>query len=476
MKAKTLLFMTVFVAFASCHNAEVYVPYEEKVLGIDQLTGVRHDIMVNILSSRFDGYRKGQPATRAMSAVSLTPYIDNGDTLLYIAQYADGWEVYSAREEANLLIFSSDRGQFDMADPNMPKSVRDLILANAEAIRNIPKDANIPVHESWGAPAMTEDDFAKGKITIRRSDTRATSDEDLPPGTWVLIEKEVLSTDVTTSPKLTVTKWGQQNPWNKYTKLITVNNQPTWAPVGCTPVAVGQYLYYTHFLNGIPKTTISSAVPNGSTDYTFVGESNDIWNQMAVAYGYGYSGYDQTAVFLGYLGRMLKADYVKNPTSVAINDKLNYLSGVYGVPFVEQDINFWYIKNSINQKYPVLAGAQTNKTTSGESQSLAGHAFIIDRYRVTTETVRYLYGLDRDSWSGDGDDPYDNNDVDDQGNIIGWAYTNEIIKEFTSEEISMNWGYSGQWDYIFYHPYYSWDAGGHNFNLRHKIITRSDIQ
>ncbi len=58
-----------------------------------------------------------------------------------------------------------------------------------------------------------------------------------------------------------------------------------------------------------------------------------------------------------------------------------------------------------------------------------------------------------------------------------YPWTNEIIKTETTSSISMNWGYSGSYDNIFYSPYDTdWNAGGHNFNLDHSILIRSDIQ
>ncbi len=59
-----------------------------------------------------------------MKKFSLTPYIINGDTLLYIAQYENGWEIYSASKATNMVLFSSEEGNFDMNSPSFPDNLR----------------------------------------------------------------------------------------------------------------------------------------------------------------------------------------------------------------------------------------------------------------------------------------------------------------------------------------------------------------
>ncbi len=106
MKKLIIPFVSLFLTFVACQD-EIPLPSQTETenFNIDQLKGVEHDIMINILSSRFGGYKKGQPATRATSSFTLTPYVENDDTLLYIAQYADGWEIYSARQNINMVLF-----------------------------------------------------------------------------------------------------------------------------------------------------------------------------------------------------------------------------------------------------------------------------------------------------------------------------------------------------------------------------------
>jgi len=476
-------FGMALLALASCQNEAIDSPrIEEKIINVDELTGVQHDIMVNILSSKYGGYHKGQPATRALGSFSLTPYVDDGDTLLYIAQYSDGWEIYSANQATKMILFSSDHGKFDLNDPNMPSALKDLIHANADAIRELAKNPNHRIDKSWGAAALTEEDLANSKVIVKgKGQTRSSSYPEIPPGEWVLLDQEDLSSETYTSPKLTVTEWDQDYPWNKYSKTVTdKSNNPIQTPAGCVPVAIAQYLYYTHGLNGVPATTISGATPiNNGTDYSFYGSSSTIWDQMATTYGYYTSGLNETAMFIGYVGRELKAKYGADGTFVYDSDAIRYLNKVYNTTFKIVDFNYTYVKSSIDKKYPVLASARTNQESTRASQSKGGHVFLVERYREKINKTKYIYGLVRDPWTSDTeDDPYAENEVDENGNIISYAYTKEVIIAHTlNNEISMNWGYSAWYNNIFYSTWTTeWNAGGHNFNLEHKTFTRADIK
>lgn len=65
--------------------------------------------------------------------------------------------------------------------------------------------------------------------------------------------------------------------------------------------------------------------------------------------------------------------------------------------------------------------------------------------------------------------------TDINGNIIEYAYTNEVISESTAIlDISMNWGWDGNYDNTFYNPTKDWSAGGYDFNLNHRLFVRDN--
>ena len=445
------------------------------------LTGIQHDIMVNILSTKFGGYHKGRPNTRAAAEVSLTPYVEDGDTLLYIAQYADGWEIYSASEKSNMVLFSSDHGRFDMNDPSMPPAFREMLTEEIRHISDLKADTTQYVHPSWGPSALTNSDLAEGKIVYHGSkNTRSDSDIDydnMPPGHWVLVETEVVEKSEYISPKLITTKWGQGSPWNMYAKWTTNSNGTLVQTLaGCVAVALSQYMYYTHFKDGVPAMSVTQATrTSDNLDYVFSGASSTIWNTMAKKW-YD-SGTEAVALLLGNVGRKVNSDYDIGGTGSEPKYSVPYLSEVYGVNFTHESFNFSKIRNSIDKGYPVITDALSNKTSSGISHNLVGHYFITDQYSITYITMRYLYGWERDPWnSEDEDDPWESNEVDEDGNVITWIYTKEEFKDSESGGISMNWGWEGSYDSYFYYPYDNWNAGGEIYNNSHCIHVRPDVK
>ena len=437
------------------------------------LTGIQHDIMVNILSTKFGGYHKGRPNTRAAAEISLTPYIENGDTLLYIAQYADGWEIYSASEKSNMILFSSDHGRFDMNDPSMPPAFREMLTEEIRHISDLKADTTKYVHPSWGPSALTNSDLAEGEIVYHGSkNTRSDSDIDydnMPPGHWVLVETEVIEQEEYTSPKLIVTKWGQDYPWNIYAKWIETSSGYKQAVVGCVAVALSQYMYYTHFKDGVPSTSVSQALMTlDGLDYVFSGASSTIWTVMAKKKT--DSGTEAVALLLGDVGRKVNTIYDTEVSVSTASCAISCLISTYNLNFSITDFSFDKVVASIDKGYPLISHAHSSTGT-------IGHCFIIDQYQTSHKEIRYLYGWEREPWnSANGPDPWDNNDVDEDGNVITWAYTNEIYKTSNTNKISMNWGEDGNYDNIFNYPESSWYMGDAKFDRDKVLYVRPDVK
>lgn len=62
-----------------------------------------------------------------LQTYSLTPYIYRGDTVMYIANYASGWDLFSADQRTPLVMLSSDTGAFDPNDPSMAPAFKSYL-------------------------------------------------------------------------------------------------------------------------------------------------------------------------------------------------------------------------------------------------------------------------------------------------------------------------------------------------------------
>ncbi|MDE6144087.1 MAG: hypothetical protein K2F94_08445, partial [Muribaculaceae bacterium] len=71
---------------------------------------------------------------------------------------------------------------------------------------------------------------------------------------------------------------------------------------------------------------------------------------------------------------------------------------------------------------------------------------------------------EKDMWMADK--------IDENGNIIEYAYTNEIFQDFHTYSVSMNWGYSGLYDDTFYYYLGNWEVGSTNYDLEHQLYVR----
>ena len=488
MKKFALLLVGIPLVLGGCQNQDSENALLERQRAEEaELTGVEHDIAVNILASRFGGYRAGQEQTRAMGEFTLTPYVVDGDTLLYIAQYDKGWEIYSASHAANMVLFSSDEGRFDMEDPSLPEQLRFLITENAAAIGEIPEDTDY-IDPSWGGIALTDEELSQGNITVLEDGgtRRKIKEGDLPPGHWILIEVEETGSETHTTPKLIKTKWGQSAPWNAYAKWVPTYtlDGTVWKQclAGCSPVAISQYMYFTHFKDGVPEKSVTSAIQTiesttgNRSDYVFRGEDSKVWDKMA-KYS-SETGTTESALLIGMTGRKLKSDYgLEGTATLMVDNGLPFLKDTYGFQFTRKLITYGLIKESLCEKgYPLLASVFSNKKSDGTNlDAITGHTMIIDQYREITKTFRYVYAWERDPLPPGTVDRWVSDLKDANGNIIKYAYTNEITESTVySSRISMNWGAYGLYDQTFYSLSGDWNAGEYNYNLEHYVYTRGD--
>lgn len=358
MNTRIIPFIVLLALFSACSN-ETFEPTldSESVINVDELTGTQHDIMVNVLSTRFGGYRKGVRLTRS-SDFSLTPYIDKGDTLLYIAQYANGWEIYSAHQSTKMVLFSSPSGRFNLYDPQMPPALKSMIRSAAESIRQLKQMDITYIDPSWGAPALTEEELASGTLILREKTKVSSTPDfyDLPPGHWVLLERYEPVIETYTSPKLTKTEWGQYYPWNVYTPLLLNEEYNVYerAATGCVPLALAQYMYYTHFAKGSPKSCIAEATPiNNGRDFWFSGSSESIWDDMPLISK--ESGTRNAALLIGWLGRKLNTDYGIFASFTNPYNTEPVLKEIYGIDFPLKDMVTSDVIKALKKDYPVIA-------------------------------------------------------------------------------------------------------------------------
>lgn len=407
--------------------------------------------------------RKDSDQTKVAGGYTISPYIYKGDTIMYVVNYySGGWELLSTDYRAPLVVVSSESGLFDINNTKfLDSAVRDYISLISEDLHRLKSSSfdGAIIDNSWKAVKLFNNDVDARRI--RKSPKVANSQPGIE-GEWVLLERiDPVIIQIDSPERLTTTSWTQFSPWNSYSPCY--NNSNGHAVAGCGAVALAQYLYFLHYKNGNPASTIDCAVyDNERNEYLFSGNSTVVWDLMAKTSA--DDGEDYTAKFIGYVGASCKSKYGMNVgegTSTSISNVERFLNS-FGYEYYLDDIDYNYVLKQMRGGYPVMAFASCTETSCG------GHAFIIDGYENTITQSTNIYG-----WVGKDIDGNDTNDYDDDGNIVGYAFTYEDIVTVDFTKYMMNWGYDAYSNSLKF-SMSNWDVGSHFYNANRKILREAN--
>lgn len=483
MKVRLSLWLILSFLLVSCVSEDMNLKEADSSARYENLSEQEKNVIRLIQLDKNGCVGENQQLTRIDDEVSLRPLVQGCDTLCFIAQYEDGWAIYSPTTAAPAVLFRSEKGKFDMDGKDMPPALRELIqqtLKSAVALKKSAKEAK--VHPSWGIFAATPDDL-NNSVTykVSRNGRRmAVSENDLPPGKWVLIRTEVTDEIVEESPKYIKTKWNQPYPWNMYAKYVLVGGSKRQCPAGCVAVALSQYFYYTHFKDGVPRAAPATAViTSDGLDYTFSNYTSEAWSVMPLRYdGTNANSYGMkmTAMLLGDVGRKVNSIYTWGGTSSGPKYSIPYMNQVYGKEFIRMEFNRDKAIRSLKAGYPLVSDSRSNMDSNGNLVEDAGHYFLIDHYQKENRVYTYTYGYEFDPWRGEGGCPWEDNERDEWGNIVSYNYEKEVVNTYEHIYVSMNWGYGGANDDTLNNAEGVWDAGNRKYNYNHCIHLMSDFQ
>lgn len=201
---------------------------------------------------------------------TIIPLTDDVDTLMYLVQYKEGWDIIAADKRGPLVVAMSDEGRFESSDTLSGFSTYlDAQMVYLKSMRNVVednKDSDANVFWSMIYPPNT-------------SVTR-----EYRSGYWELYDSES-ETATAESGHMIQTKWGQDSPWNTFVPYN--KDKPTEkCAVGCTAVAGAQMLHYLHSHLGHPRamyTTGGCLGHNESYSYSFSNATEEAWDNMALS-------------------------------------------------------------------------------------------------------------------------------------------------------------------------------------------------
>ena len=409
-------------------------------------------------------YIKLKNGSTRSDEVSISPFVYENDTVMYVAQYTDGWELYSNDRRFPMTLLKREEGTFDVSKFSQP--VNEEVMDMAAAIHQTKvEDPDMPTDESWSwlDPQFGEDE---GIVVMSNIDQ-----PDPANGKWVLIDIIDKGTAVYDIPHLVQTKWGQLYPWNIYTPYDSSKTNEHCA-VGCVPVAAAQYAYFLHNKQGIPAYAPDFAIYQKATNsYRFTGiVGRGPWKNMAKKNS--DTGTEKSAMFMGYVaGLIVDPDrFGADGTGATFKQAITrFLNPKTGIEFEEYkaDGNYDMILTEIKSGYPVIASGYRAATDNpGQSYSV-GHAFLIDSYRKETQTLEYVYG-----WEGKTISGADPNLYNEDGTIAYYGIQRRSSQSTETCYFRMNWGADGSDDDILSSPY-SWKKGSLTpYSSKRSIILR----
>ena len=373
----------------------------------------------------------------------LTPLVENGDTLAYVAQYDEtlGWDLISGDCRISPVLAFADNGVLNINDSINNPAVK-AVIGMLQTSRDVKISNKTEKHSIWKA---LESKVYNNTITPRGAGQ----------GKWIATDT-VYSNQSESKSHIIKTKWGQGTPWNIYTPLDWLKSDPDdnetygiyHTAVGCGAVAVGQLIYHYRKANNRDITlplvatftdSIVGAVP------TFSNFSVSGWDGMAKSAN--ESGTTIVARFLSYLGKQLNLDYGVETGVQA--DSIMPILNHYKLTGNESNVyDFDKVWMSLESSKPIITCAYG---------TYSGHAFLIDGYRKLMEEtyVEYVF----DPYYEISEDELNTEDL----SLFEWPekddpFSSTVTKRKywnydDSKYISMNWGWDGSSDDIYFLAY-----------------------
>lgn len=397
MKLIVKIFSTLFILLAvSCSKeAGHYSDFNENIDLSDKPNyAISIENMNTYLSERSHSLK-----TRG-AFYDIQPITEKNDTVLYIVNYENGWEVFSADKRAPRIFAKADSGSITREDFDAIPPLKFLYDAFVENVCYLKENPDLKPHitfiDSWEA-INTADQNKSDSLEPR---TRS--------GEYEVIQSHLLPT-----------KWGQESPWNIRAPYTDVNLQ-NHCLTGCGPVAMAQLLYYLHIAEGLQYIPYEDSytnkyIPTNSNyihlyqnEVNFIpanGNSPSVWGSMPLDQ-YGTGSFEAVSTLMIDMGIASQSRYYSNSTSTNNYDMFYALLTHCNLTMIIDDVDFDVLSNMIvTNHYPaILLIGYTN----------AFDVWVYGHY-VVADAMKNQY-----------------------------SDTNQLISRY----VGFNWGYDGQYDNI----------------------------
>lgn len=354
--------------------------------------------------------------------LSIDPLVDDEDTIAYIVNYPDGWEVLSADRRTDPVLIMCKSGSItkeELYSSPAQTAYMNNLVHNLKELAETPEIAT--------------------KSSFSTSTTPPMSYTDEDGNWWVYVGRRLVTSQSRFQDHLLDTQWGQGETSTNYTGwnismpyYTEASNSHCYA--GCVPVAGAQVLYYLHYTLGTPEMTPVSSMCSAhlsgnrltlrSSNVSFAPKI-DCWDDMpkTLTSATSISDLEKVSTLLLRIGFKCNATYMPNGTSVSLYSLKNTMSSEYGISCTRSSslsnntIINWIYQNRL----PVIAGVSTSHASESGEREPGAHAIIIDGCDKLFEQYAYQYRC---------------------GAPDSGIYHEEYYN-FSHEYFAINWGYDG---------------------------------
>lgn len=383
-----LLFCCTLTVFSACEQSDMFDDVTQNGNHEQYDESKCYDFNVDMKTA---AYTAGFLDTT--SIVNIEPIALDGDTIMYVANYKEGWKLLSADMRATPILVSSPTGSFCYESQttgshlwiqNIASNIIEL-RKNKSGISYDELDQNQD-YQFWKQMYLS----AHAEKISSAPDSVKTSRRKARRSNYTihkylckrLVSSKIVENKTGLLNKRLETKWNQDPPYNKYLPLVkNENNIDVYPPAGCTAVAMGQLLYWAHYNLGTPLGLWHGAKFEGKypNSYKYVPgiyhPNSDRWDDMNDDYYY-------VAEFLAELsyklGMRFEADGSDAEPKVSVMNE-------YGLTWDEGVFTPNTVINNLKNGLPVLI------TAYSEPNKSLGHAWIIDGLKEQNITTYFEY-------------------------------------------------------------------------------------
>ena len=410
MKSKIIYLLIFSLLVWACEKDIVL-----ESLNSEKLHRVTQDNLISYLHAC-----KGMGAdTKSLNNIDIKPVLHDGDTVMYIVNYDDGWDVLSADKRAPVILMSCDSGYLEEQELYQNEYQSDYVNTMKGAIYDLKKsDESYPISE--------EDNWNDIALLTESEDTWTD---------WYLTGSTTMIDTLAYQDHLLTTHWGQEGKWNN--KVPFTNSlKTTHCYTGCVMVAGSQLLHYLHYKLGVPNYIYTSSnsvafIPDGvqfitlnDNNITFGTNSNSCWDLMPLTQSDNVpqGRFDYVSTLMARIGYLTSAEYYRDGTGAFTLDLLSAFESEFSIKgYSKYQADFNIVrKQIIEYKLPCIFSIM-------KSSSYGGHSVVVDGYKDIGIFTRMFYQK--------------------HNNLAQVIKKEERILEDRHQFVAINWGWDGTGDY-----------------------------